>query len=103
MKGNHPVAMPYPYLQAKNTYNGATTGDGFISAEWQIDPTGSNIRLFNDDGSGNITAGVVATKTGLECSSCHDPHNKASVDEYFLRGMMTGNNASYICLKCHIK
>jgi len=59
MAGNHPVAMPYPYQQAKNTYNGVTTGSGFVSGEWQTDPTTAlNIRLFNDDGSGNISAGV---------------------------------------------
>lgn len=104
MAGNHPVAMPYPYLQAANTYNGKTTGSGFISTEWVSDPTASNnIRLYNDDGSGNIAAGVVAVKTGLECSSCHDPHNKASVDEMFLRGTLGGNTTAYICLKCHIK
>jgi hypothetical protein len=104
MAGNHPVAMPYPYLQAKNTYNGVTTGSGFVSGEWQTDPTAAlNIRLFNDDGVGNISAGVVSAKTGMECSSCHDPHNKASVDDLFLRGTLKGTTTAYICLKCHIK
>lgn len=103
MKGNHPVAMPYPFQQAKNTYNGVTTGDQYTLGEWKVDPQSSNIRLYNDNGSGFITAGAVATKTGIECSSCHDPHNKASVDEYFLRGMMAGSDTTYICLKCHIK
>lgn len=104
MKGNHPVAMPYPYNNAKNTYNGVTTGNAAILTEWQADPTASlNIRLFNDDGSGNISGGVVAAKTGLECSSCHDPHNKASVEDLFLRGKLTGSDTTYICMKCHIK
>ena len=102
MKGNHPVAMPYPYLNAANTYNGATTGDGATLTEWQPTPLGP-IRIFNDDGSGNITAGAIAGKTGLECSSCHDPHNKASVDDLFLRGTIGGSDTNYICLKCHVK
>ena len=106
MAGNHPVAMPYPYLNAKNTYNGSTTGAGAELAEWQATPL-SPVRIFNDDGSGNITAGAVAAKTGLECSSCHDPHNRATVDDLFLRGTLGGNTsgvgATYICLKCHIK
>ena len=103
MTGNHPVAMPYPYLTAKNTYNGSTTGAGYTSNEWQNDPQTLNIRLYSDDGAGTITAGAVATKTGIECSSCHDPHNKASIDDLFLRGNMKGSDTSYICLKCHIK
>lgn len=103
MAGNHPVAMPYPYLNAKNTYNGVTTGDGATLTEWQATPL-SNIRVFADDGAGNITGGTpVAGKTGIECSSCHDPHNKAAVDDLFLRGTVGGNTTAYICLKCHIK
>ena len=101
MAGNHPVAMPYPYQNAKNTYNGNTTGPGAELGEWVTQPA-SPIRLFNDTG-GNITAGAVAGLTGIECSSCHDPHNKASVDEFFLRGELKGNTTAYICLKCHIK
>lgn len=103
MAGNHPVAMPYPYQQALNTYNGVTTGSQAVLTEWQTNPTTLNIRLFNDDGSGNISAGPVPTKTGIECSSCHDPHNKAAVDDLFLRGKLAGSDTTYICLKCHIK
>jgi hypothetical protein len=104
MKGNHPVAMPYPYLGASNTYNGVTTGSGAAMTEWQGTPL-APIRMFNDDGTGNISAGLVAAKSGIECSSCHDPHNKASVDDLFLRGKMTGSSQGdgYICLKCHVK
>ncbi len=101
MKGNHPVAMPYPYLQAKNTYNGVTTGDAATLTEWQTTPL-TPVRVFNDNG-GAITAGAVAGKTGIECSSCHDPHNKASVGDFFVRGTLGGNDTNYICLKCHIK
>ena len=108
MAGNHPVAMPYPYTQAKSSYNGQTTGNGAVLTEWQSDPTSlaqANIRLFNDDGSGNISAGPVAGKTGLECSTCHDPHNKAAKDDMFLRGKVTGSAQTdgYLCLQCHIK
>jgi predicted CXXCH cytochrome family protein len=102
MAGNHPVAMPYPYQNLPNTYNGVTTGSAIVSTEWQATPL-TPVRVFNDDGSGNITAGAVSAKTGIECSSCHDPHNKASVDDFFLRGTIGGNDTNYICLKCHIK
>jgi len=102
MTGNHPVAMPYPYLNAQNTYNGVVTGTGAVLTEWQATPL-ANIRIFNDDGSGNISAGVVSGRTGIECSSCHDPHNKAAVDDLFLRGKIGGSGTDYLCLKCHIK
>lgn len=106
MAGNHPVAMPYPYNNVGSTYNGVATGAAATLTEWQADPTTINIRLFTDDGAGNIKAGTLATKTGIECASCHDPHNKASEDILFLRGKMagsTGGAGGYICLKCHNK
>lgn len=108
MKGNHPVAMPYPFGNAANVYNGSTTGSAAVLTEWQANPATSlsaHIRLFNDDGTGSISAGGVAGKTGIECSTCHDPHNKATDDDWFLRGKITGSSQTdgYICLQCHIK
>ena len=104
MSGNHPVAMPYALGNAANTYNGSTTGAGAVLTEWVANPA-APIRLFNDDGTGAISAGAVAGKTGIECSSCHDPHNKAATEDYFLRGKLTGSTAAsgYLCLQCHIK
>lgn len=104
MSGNHPVAVPYPYQNAKNTYNGTTTGDYVITSEFVADPTVNKIRLFNNPSESLVVAGAVAGKTGMECSSCHDPHNGSTVeDEYFLRGKLRGSELPYICLKCHSK
>lgn len=103
MAGNHPVAMPFPYQGQGSTYNGVTTGPAIDFSDWQADPAALGVRLFNDDGMGNITAGAVPGKTGIECSSCHDPHNKQTADDLFLRGTLTGNDTNYLCLKCHNK
>jgi len=102
MAGNHPVAMPYPYNNLANKYNGSTTGSAATLTEWQATPV-TPVKLYNDDGSGNISGGPAAGKSGIECSSCHDPHNKASTGDMFLRGTLNGNTTAYICLKCHIK
>lgn len=103
----HPVAMPYPVNGAANTYNFVKNGT-IEPTEWVADPMATNkIRLFNDDGAGNIVAGVVAGKSGLECSSCHDVHNGARVkDVMLLTGALTGadrNPGGYICTQCHLK
>ncbi|MBI2571168.1 MAG: cytochrome c3 family protein [Candidatus Schekmanbacteria bacterium] len=103
LAGNHPTAMPIPFGNQPNTYNGVSTGPHAYLDEWQADPQQLGIRLFNDDGAGEITAGAVPGKSGIECSSCHDPHNKKSVERRFLRGSMKGNDQSYLCLKCHRK
>jgi len=104
LMGNHPVAHPFPLSGAANTYNSVTTGAEAVLSGWVADPTANGIRLFNDDGSGNISAGTVAGNTGIECSSCHDPHNGTSVqDVFFLRGEIGGTGVNYICTKCHQK
>jgi hypothetical protein len=103
MSGNHPVAHPFPYQGQASTYNGSTTGASALQSGWVADPTAGGIRLFNDAG-GEVTAGAVAGSSGIECSSCHDPHNgNGVVDVRFLRGTITGNDQNYICLKCHAK
>jgi predicted CXXCH cytochrome family protein len=106
MSGSHPVAFPYPFDNAPSTYNFSTTGDEAALDEFQPDPTAFGIRLFNDDGSGNVIAGKAAGRTGMECTSCHDVHNgKRAVGAMLLTGQLTGSTQSdgYICLQCHIK
>lgn len=105
LKGNHPVAIAYPFARVASTYNGTTTAPGVLASGWQADPTQLNIRLYTDNsGAGaDIVAGATTGKSGIECSSCHDPHNVAAVDKYFLRGALGGSDTRYICLKCHAK
>jgi len=108
MAKTHPVAMPYPVNGVSNTYNFVANGAQVEPTEWVQDPMLTNkIRLFNDDGAGNIIAGVVAGKSGIECSSCHDVHNGARVkDVMLLTGALTGSSRApggYICAQCHLK
>jgi hypothetical protein len=111
MAGNHPVGIPFPYGQVQNTYNAITTGPMAVGTDWKANPltyTNAHIRLFSDDGAGNISAipsTWTAKNVGIECSSCHDPHNKQSVDDLFLRGKIVGASQAdgYLCEQCHNK
>ena len=121
MNGNHPVGMPYPFNQQTSTYNGIPVGARVPLTEFVADPVNQNgtfIRLYNDNGSGVMGVGAVAGKTGMECSSCHDPHNNKVVNAHvpststgvvgptlLLRAAIDGSTASdgYICTQCHIK
>jgi hypothetical protein len=112
LKGNHPIGIPYP--TGGGTYNGITTGAGINLGEWVANPVNvnsalSNIRLFTQDTNGDIQAiapgATAVANAGIECSSCHDPHNKQATDDLFLRGKVAGNATSdgYLCLQCHQK
>ena len=105
LTGTHPVAIPYPLNGAPNVYNSSTSGARLATNDFVTDPTANNMRLYSDVGGGNIVGKVQAGKTGMECSTCHDPHNKASQDDYFLRGRLFGSSQAdgYICLQCHNK
>jgi len=127
MAGTHPVGMAYPFGQAINVYNSTTTGNEVVLAEFvanphQVTPTSvggglsssatanglgtanSLIKLYNDVG-GVMKAGTAAGTTGMECSTCHDPHNKQTTEDWLLRGKNQGSTqaSGYICLQCHIK
>ena len=106
MSGSHPVAFPYPFGNAPSSYNGTKTGDAAILTEFEGDPTAAGIRLFNDDGTGNIVAGAAAGRSGMECTSCHDVHNGAQTkDVMLLRGKLVGSDkaSGYLCEQCHKK
>ncbi|GAB4177632.1 MAG: cytochrome c3 family protein [Rhodocyclaceae bacterium] len=110
MGGSHPVAMPYPYNGTINTYNSVTTGTGVALNEFEPNPhnpsapapASATVKLFKDIG-GVISAGPSAGATGIECSSCHDPHNRQTSDDLFLRGKLTGSDraSGYLCAQCH--
>lgn len=105
MAGVHPVTMPYPCNGSPNTYNGVTTGNQIVSAEWQPNPL-TPVLIYQMDGSGNVTrANTVCsgTNNGIECTSCHDVHNRQNLDIYLLRGYFSGNSPNYICEECHNK
>jgi len=110
LMGVHPLAVPYPYMQAGSTYNNSTTGAGIALSEWVPNPSAGAIRLYNDStGTGRITAGAVLAKTGIECGSCHDIHNGPNAQgPYLLRGQIYGNvkgqgAMGYLCFECHNK
>ncbi len=109
MAGTHPVGMPYPFGQAKNTYNGIQTGGEVVLTEFDGAPTASaplanGVKLYKDTGA-SIVAGTAAGATGMECNTCHDVHNKSSNEDVMLRAKLQGSSKAdgYICLQCHIK
>jgi hypothetical protein len=114
LSGVHPVAMPYPYNGVPSTYNGVTTGANFIPGQWQTTPVG-NVRLYMQTGTNQVTLGWngaayapaaasgLQGAAGIECSSCHDVHNKLTKDGYLLVGLGTGTGTGYLCNMCHMK
>jgi predicted CXXCH cytochrome family protein len=89
LKGNHPVAVPYPFGGVANTYNALTTGANALTSGWVAAPT--KVKLFAD--------GVpTPTNRGMECASCHNPHD--DTNSPFLRDTSAG---SALCLDCHVK
>jgi hypothetical protein len=112
MAGNHPVGIAFPFGGVANTYNATVNGaaPALLASDFQPNPLTSavaNIRLFQNTGNNfsAIQSSYTGTNVGIECSSCHDPHNKQSVDDLFLRGKIGGSAQSdgYICEQCHKK
>ena len=112
LSGVHPVAMPYPYGGVRNTYNNVTTGTEFYPSQWQTPPLG-NVRLWQQNGSTvslgyngstGATSPTLAANAGIECTSCHDVHNKLTVEAaHLLVGQLYGDGPTYLCNMCHVK
>jgi predicted CXXCH cytochrome family protein len=107
LSSTHPVAMPYPLNGSPSTYNFVRNAL-LERTEWVADPMSANdVRLFKDDGAGNIVAGTSPGRTGIECTSCHDVHNGARVrDAMLLTGSLSGadrGRGGYLCTQCHVK
>lgn len=102
MRGNHPVAHPYPFQQIGSTYNQATTGGRVKLVNFNPDPTSRGIRLFND-ATGEVIGRPVTGRSGIECTSCHGVHNEKGLveDDRLLRGSRNSGEANYLCTKCH--
>lgn len=84
--GTHPVGVPYP-ATGTEVYNGITTKA--TTTDFVASP--SSVKIFTDPG----TSGK-----GIECASCHDPHNKAvpATPVKFLRVAVAD-----LCTTCHQK
>jgi len=101
----HPVAMPYPCGGNPSTYNQTTTGSAIVGTEWISSP-GPNIQIYqevNGAVSRAPSSGCVSGTAGIECTSCHDVHNKKAVDMDLVRGTIAGSGSGYICNECHNK
>jgi len=100
LKGNHPVGVPYPFGGAASTYNGITTGSGVATGDYKADP--QNVRIYTDVGS-DYQIGGTAGQAGIECGSCHDPHNRDVKEDPLLRDFfrLDSGSPSAICLDCH--
>lgn len=99
LKNIHPLAAPYPFLQARSTYNGVTTGTGVNLSRYRPDPRPLGVRLFNDTGDA-VVAVPIAGRTGIECTSCHAVHNERGIvkDSPLLRA----NKDALCSTTCHL-
>jgi len=109
MADTHPVAMPYPCGQARNAYDGVTTGTGFTSGEWVSQPP-APIEIYTQTGVASVSrqpqGGCIGTLNGIECGSCHDVHNGVggAYDMDLIRGNINNAGGGYICEgACHNK
>jgi predicted CXXCH cytochrome family protein len=117
MGGNHPISIPYA---GQLGYNGisssvpATWMGGAIGGYYDIatgvactSTTGVCTSAPATDGRNgaaiNLIPNVVGatTNVGVECSTCHEPHNKYAPFSFFTR--VDFANASGLCRSCHNK
>lgn len=116
MGGNHPVSIPYAGQTGYNGLNSSVppswmagaAGGYFDVATGSActSPTGVCTNAPATNGRNGAAINLVpnlaggTTNVGVECSSCHEPHNKFGYS-WFTR--VDVQNASGLCQSCHNK
>jgi predicted CXXCH cytochrome family protein len=89
LNGNHPVAVPYPNGTNPSTYNAITTGANAALSGWVAPASIVGVKIFTDPS-------VVGDNFGIECASCHDPHNDFA-------DLLRTDDRETFCANCHTK
>ena len=114
MGGNHPISIPYA---GETGYNGANSSvkaanmnvvGGFygVTLATCLSTTGVCTNAPVADGANGTLINLIpntaggTTNVGVECVSCHEPHNKYD-NGWFTR--VSVENASGLCRSCHNK
>ena len=115
MGGNHPISIPYAGQTGYNGLNsavpvawmgGAIGGYFDATTAGCVSTTGVCTTAPATDGRDGTAINLIpnvaggTTNVGVECASCHEPHNKYGF-EFFTR--VDINNASGLCRSCHNK
>ena len=116
MGGNHPISIPYAGQSAYNGMDsavaGAMVGPAVQGGYYDVvtgacaSPTGVCTSAPPTDGRDGTAINLIpnvpggTTNVGIECASCHEPHNKYGYP-FFARVDVT--NASGLCRSCHNK
>lgn len=115
--GNHPISIPYAgetgYAGLDSAVPAAQVGPGVLGGYYNVvtgaactSATGVCTSAPATDGRDGAAVNLVpnvpgaTTNVGIECSSCHEPHNKYGFPAFTRVDI---ENASGLCRSCHNK
>jgi doubled CXXCH motif protein len=116
MGGNHPISIPYAGQTAYNSINSsvsaAEVGPAVLGGYFDVvtagctSATGICTSAPATDGRQGAAINLIpaipggTTNVGVECTSCHEPHNKYGYHSF---ARVDVENASGLCRSCHNK
>lgn len=117
MGGNHPISIPYAgqtgYNSIDSSVPSSEVGPSVLGGYYSVvtgasclSPTGICTSAPASDGRNGAAVNLIpsvpggTTNVGVECSSCHEPHNKFG---YRAFARIDVENASGLCRSCHNK
>jgi len=109
MSGSHPVSIPYAGQNGYNGINSAVTGAA-VTAGYRTVLTGTTCQnrtgiCTNTTGTSGPNGVVIELYqgtggVGIECNSCHEPHNEYGFQWLLRVDAATSDN---LCRSCHTK
>lgn len=97
LSGDHPISIEIN--SALITQKAQQCKDGKVAFKVCNPPPGSPIQLVKTN---NRFSGGAATGVGVQCSTCHDPHEDPVPGSTVFLRMGNKDNSSGMCTTCHI-
>lgn len=97
LSGHHPVSieMNSNLVTDKNTQ----CNEGVVSWKVCFPPAGQPVKLRPTN---NSYGSSTPPRQGVQCTSCHDPHNDPSPPNSVFLRIGDRNNTDQLCTKCHV-
>ncbi len=112
MGGNHPISIPYAGQTGYNNADSKAVADDAIGNYFKptnagcTSATGWCTTAPASDGRNGAAINLIpnapggATNFGIECTSCHEPHNRFGFDKF---ARVDNTVSSGLCRSCHNK
>lgn len=97
LSGHHPISIEMNAELVSDKQN--QCNDGKVTFRLCMPRQGQPVRLMPTDNAYRSSGG---SRMGVQCTSCHDPHNDPAPPNSVFLKVGDANNTDQLCMTCHV-